>query len=349
MKEDNVMINVVIIGCGGIAGFRHIPALSNNPSAALYGFFDGTPGRAVEKAKEFGGKAFDSLDAALADPAVEAVVICTPTRSHCDLAVSALEAGKHVLCEKPMAVSAKDARKMIAASKKANKKLMISHNQRRYEPHIKAKELLDRGEIGRLLTFRTFLGIKGPEYVSVDGINNAYFSKAMSGRGVMSDVGSHRIDLMHYIVGSRYKRVLSYTPTLAKVKLDGTSIEVDDNAMSIVEMENGVVGLIVNSWTSMSNNDRITQFFGTNGVITLYREDHPVVVEYIDGTVAYYDFPENPEQSVTQLTDIDELFIRCIEEDTEPIVTGEDGLEVVLTLDAIEESNAAGAWAEIRR
>lgn len=343
------MVNVLIIGCGGIAGFRHIPALRQNPDAVLYGFFDGTPGRAAQKAAEFGGKAFDTLDEALADPGIDAAVICTPTRSHCDLAVRALAAGKHVLCEKPMAVSADDARKMIAASEKANKKLMISHNQRRYHPHIKAKELLDRGEIGRLLTYRTFLGIQGPEYASVDGINNAYFSRAMSGRGVMSDVGSHRIDLMHYIVGSRYQRVLSYTPTLAKVKPDGTPIDVDDNSMSIVEMENGVVGLIVNSWTSMSGNDRMTQFFGTEGVITLYREDHPVVIEYKDGTTAYYDFPENPDQSVTLLTDIDELFIRCIEEDTEPFVTGEDGLEVVLTLDAIEESNASGTWAKIRR
>ena len=342
------MVNVLIIGCGGIAGFRHIPAMSQLPNVTLYGFFDGAPGRAAATAEKFGGKAFDDLDTALADPAIDAVVICTPTRSHCDLSVKALEAGKHVLCEKPMAVSAEDARKMIAAAQKSGKKLMISHNQRRYDPHRKAKELLDRGEIGRLLTFRTFLGIKGPEYSSVDGINNAYFSRAMSGRGVMSDVGSHRIDLMHYIVGSRYQRVLSYTPTLAKVKPDGTPIEVDDNSMSIVEMENGVVGLIVNSWTSMSGNDRISQFYGTEGVITLYREDHPVVVEYKDGTVAYYDFPENPAQSVTLLTDIDELFIRCIEEDTEPFVTGEDGLEVVLTLDAIEESNKTGTWAEVK-
>lgn len=341
------MVNVLMIGCGGIAGFRHIPALSQNPNARLYGFYDGAPGRAAQTAAAHGGKAFDTLEQALADPAIDAVVVCTPTRSHCELTVKALEAGKHVLCEKPMAVSAQDARSMIAAAEKAGKKLMVSHNQRRYDPHIKAKQLLESGEIGRLLTYRTFLGIKGPEYASVDGMNNAYFSRAMSGRGVMSDVGSHRIDLMHYIVGSRYKRVLSYTPTLAKVKPDGTPIELDDNAMSIVEMENGVVGLIVNSWTSMSGNDRISQFFGTEGVITLYREDHPVVVEYKDGTVAYYDFPENPAQSVTLLTDIDALFIQCIEEDTEPFVTGEDGLEVVLTLDAIEASNLSGAWVDV--
>lgn len=343
------MVNVLMIGCGGIAGLRHIPALSANPDACVYGFFDGAPGRAAATAEKYGGKAYGSLEEALADPAIDAAVVCTPTKSHCALTVQALEAGKHVLCEKPMAASAEDARMMIAASEKAGKKLMISHNQRRYEPHIKAKELLERGEIGRLLTYRTFLGIKGPEYASVDGVNNAYFSRTLSGRGVMSDVGSHRVDLMHYIVGSRYKRVLSYTPTLAKCKPDGTPIEVDDNSMSIVEMENGVVGLIVTSWTSMSGNDRLTQLFGAEGVITLYREDHPVVVEYVDGTVAYYDFPSNPAQSETLLTDIDALFIRCIEDDTDPFVTGEDGLEVVLTLDAIEESNRTGTWAEVRR
>lgn len=343
------MVNVLIIGCGGIANLRHMPAMDKNPDAVLYGYFDGAPGRAAECAARYGGKAFDTLDEALADPGVDAVVVCTATRSHCDLSVAALNAGKHVLCEKPMAANAADARKMIAAAQKAGKKLMVSHNQRRYDPHRKAKELLEKGEIGRLLTYRTFLGIRGPEYASVDGMNNAYFSRALSGRGVMSDVGSHRIDLMHYIVGARYKRVMSYTPTLAKCMPDGNLIDVDDNSMSIVEMENGVVGLIVNSWTSMSGNDRLTQLFGTDGVITLYREDHAVVVEYKDGTTAYYDFPTNPAQDETLITDIDALFIRCIEENTEPFVTGEDGLEVVLTLDAIEQSNATGSWAEVVR
>ena len=343
------MVNVLIVGCGGIAGLRHIPALKANPDAKLYGFIDGAPGRAAAKAEECGGKVFDSLEEALKDPAIDAVIVCTPARSHCDISVAALKAGKHVLCEKPMAVSAEDAKKMIAASKESGAKLMISHNQRRYDPHIKAKELLEAGEIGKLLTFRTFLGIKGPEYSSVDGKNAGYFSKAMSGRGVMSDVGAHRIDLMHYIVGSKYKRVLSYNPTLAKTKPDGTPIDLDDNSMSIVEMENGVVGILVTSWTSMSGKDRITQFFGTKGVITLYREDHPVVVEYEDGSTAYYDFPYNPDQAETVITDIDKIFIDCIKNDEEPFVTGEDGLEVVLTLDAMEESNATGTWANIKR
>ena len=343
------MVKILIIGCGGIAGLRHIPALTDNPDAEVYGFFDGMPGRAAAAAAKYGGKAYESLAEALADPATGAAVICTPARSHCELAIKAMEAGKHVLCEKPMAANADDARAMIEASRRTGRKLMISHNQRRYAPHIKAKELLEKGEIGRLLTFRTFLGTKGPEYASVDGINNAYFSRQMSGRGVMSDVGSHRVDLMHYMVGSRYKRVLSYTPTLAKCKPDGTPIELDDNAMSIVEMENGVVGLLVTSWTSMSGKDRTTQLFGTKGVITLYREDHPVVVEYEDGTAAYYDLPFVPAQSETERTDIDALFVRCITEDTEPFVTGADGLEVVLTLDAIEESNRTGTWAEVRR
>lgn len=216
------MVKILIIGCGGIAGLRHIPALTDNPDAEVYGFFDGMPGRAAAAASKYGGKAYESLAEALSDPATGAAVICTPARSHCELAIKAMEAGKHVLCEKPMAANADDARAMIEASRRTGRKLMISHNQRRYAPHIKAKELLEKGEIGRLLTFRTFLGTKGPEYASVDGMNNAYFSRQMSGRGVMSDVGSHRVDLMHYMVGSRYKRVLSYTPTLAKCKPDGT-------------------------------------------------------------------------------------------------------------------------------
>ena len=341
------MVGIAIIGCGGIARNRHIPALSMVPEARLAGFYNRTRARAEECASRYGGKVYESFEEVLSDPQVDAVVVCTAARSHCDYTVRALLAGKHVLCEKPMAVTAKDCEKMVEAAKQSGKKLMISHNQRRYEPHRKAKELLEKGEIGRLLTFRTFLGIKGPEYASVYGNNNAYFNKEESGRGVMSDVGSHRIDLMRWMTGAEYDRVFTYAPTLEKTKPDGSLIDVDDNSMSIVEMDNGVVGLIVSSWTSMGGEDRITQLFGTEGTITLYRKDHPVVVEYKDGTTAYYDFPENPDQSQTALTDIDRLFVEAIEKDTEPLVTGEDGLAVLRLLDAMDESNKTGRWVKV--
>lgn len=340
---------VAIVGCGGIAALRHIPAMKRLENAEITAYYDLFYDRAKEYAMKYGGTAYESYDTLLSDSAVDAVVVCTAARSHCEMTVKALLAGKHVLCEKPMAISAEDAEKMIAASEDSGCKLMISHNQRRYEPHIRAKELIQQGEIGKLISFRSFLGIKGPEYSSALGVNNGYFSRAMSGRGVMSDVGAHRIDLMRYILGCEYARVFAYTPTLAKKKPDGTPIEVDDNAFVICEMSNGVVGNMVFSWTSMSGNDRISQFFGTEGVITLYGPDHPITIEKIDGTVIHIDLEDNPAQSETVLTDIDKLFIDCIEKNETPFVTGQDGLAVIRTLDAMEKSNLSGRWEAVAK
>lgn len=340
-------MQIAVIGCGGIAALRHIPAIQKLDCAEITAYYDLYYERAKEYASRYGGKAYEDYGELLRHSEIDAVIVCTAARSHCDMTIKALEAGKHVLCEKPMAVSAEDAVAMNCAAQKSGKTLMISHNQRRYEPHIKARELIRSGAIGKVLTFRTFLGIKGPEYSSVFGVNNGYFSREMSGRGVMSDVGSHRIDLMRYILGTDYKRVLSYNPTLDKRKPDGTPIEVDDNSFTITEMENGVVGIIVTSWTSMSGNDRMSIFYGTEGVITTYREDHPVVLERKDGTVEYFDFAYNPDQSETVLTDIDEQFIRCILEKRPPLVTGKDGLAVIRMLDAMEKSNNSGHWEPV--
>lgn len=340
-------MNIAIIGCGGIAMLRHIPAMKKIPDVNVCAYFDLVAERAEEYAGKHGGTAWTDLDKLLGEKSIDAVVVCTAARSHCEITVRALLAGKHVLCEKPMAVTAEDAEAMIDAARRSGKKLMISHNQRRYAPHIKAKELIERGEIGRVISFRTFLGIKGPEYSSVSGVNNGYFSRALSGRGVMSDVGSHRIDLMRYILGTDYDEVFSYTPTLEKKKLDGTPIDVDDNAFTIAKMKNGIVGVIITSWTSMSGNDRMSMFFGTEGVITLYGPDHPVVLERRDGSVEYVDLTDNAPQSETLLTDIDELFVNCVKNDTEPFVTGEDGLAVIRTLDAMERSNRSGTWEKV--
>lgn len=337
------MVHVGIIGCGGIAVLRHIPALLKADHASIAGYCSRTYARAGALADKYGGKAFKTVEELLAAPEIHAVVICTPARSHRELTVKALEAGKHVLCEKPMAACAEDALAMTEAAARYEKKLMISHNQRRYEPHKKAKELLDRGEIGRILTFRTCLGIKGPEYSSVNGMNNDYFSKTMSGRGVMSDVGCHRVDLMRFLTGAEYKRVFSYTPTLEKRGPDGGLIHVDDNAMSVVEMDNGIVGSIITSWTSMGRSDRTTWLYGTEGSMIIYGESNPLVVEKKD-TVMRFDFSENPEQSHTVLTDIDQIFINCIENDLDVPVSGEDGLAVVRLLDAMEQSNLKGGW-----
>ena len=338
------MVNIVIVGCGSIAENRHIPSCIKSEKINLVGVHNRTVERARKVAEKYSVRYYDGLDDVMKDQTVDAVIICTATKHHSEAAIKALAAGKHVLCEKPMAATAAEAKMMVDMAKKCGKKLMISHNQRFYKPHIKALELIKSGAIGRVLTFRTALGITGPEYSSVNNTpNNWYFDKAAAGRGVVSDVGSHRVDLMCYYFGEP-SRVFAYTPTLDKRYSDGKLIDLDDNAFAIIEFKNGIVGSFITSWTSYNGNDRTTQIFGTEGVITTYAGEDDVLLETRSGENIKYRLPEHGPQSEIILTDIDHQFARCIEEDAKPFVSGEDGLVTIKVIEAMVNSNLQGAW-----
>lgn len=117
-------IRVGIIGCGKIAQVRHIPEYVANPNVELYGFYDINQARTEELAKKYGGKAFASYEELLADETIEAVSVCTANHVHAEITIAALKAGKHVLCEKPMASNAREAAEMIASSQRNGVALM---------------------------------------------------------------------------------------------------------------------------------------------------------------------------------------------------------------------------------
>ena len=152
------MVNIVIIGVGDIALKRHIPAIIKLQDGNLYGLYNRHLERTKELARQYQVYAFESLEEVWKNEDVQAVLISTPPDSHAELAVSAMAAGKHVLLEKPMTRKVEEAEKIEQASIKYNRKLMMLHVQRFYEPHQKAKELLDKGEIGKLLSIRSTLG-----------------------------------------------------------------------------------------------------------------------------------------------------------------------------------------------
>ena len=99
------MLKIGILGCGKIAQVRHIPEYADNPNCELKGFFNPTKSRAEDMAAKYGGKAYDTAEELLADPEIDAVSVCAANNAHAELTIKALRAGKHVLCEKPMAIS----------------------------------------------------------------------------------------------------------------------------------------------------------------------------------------------------------------------------------------------------
>ena len=134
------MLKIGIIGCGKITEVRHAPEYAENPNCQLVAFFDVVPERAKALAEQYGGVAYDSIEALLASD-VDAVSVCVANAYHAQASIQALKAGKPVLCEKPMATTPEDCEAMVAAAKAAGKFLMIGQNQRLAKAHVKAREI----------------------------------------------------------------------------------------------------------------------------------------------------------------------------------------------------------------
>lgn len=326
------MLNIVVIGTGSIALSRHIPSVQKSQNAHLFGVYNRTKEKAQKIAKEYGCKLYHSLNEIYEDPEVDAVIICTPPDSHCEITVNALEHNKHVLVEKPMSVTAKEAKIMMNTSKKTGKKLMVSHNQRLYRPHQKAKELIERGEIGKILTYRTCLGLPLKQVGEIQP----------EWKNVIGEVGSHRIDLMRYILGEDIEEVFGH---LFNVYQPESTI--DDNAMVLLKHTNNITGSLIVSRTSYGESDRMTQIYGTEGKITLYAETNAVVVEKGINEKATINFADLPPQSVVEVTDIVERFISSVLYDSDILVPPEDGYQVMLALDAIRLSNREKRWVSL--
>ena len=208
------MIRVAVIGCGKIAQVRHLPEYATNPNAQLVAYYDKNSQRAHEVAAQYGGKVYDSYFDLLKDPEIDAVSVCVENRSHAEMTTAALYAGKHVLCEKPMAVTLAECESMVAAAEFNNRHLMIGHNMRFDPVHRRAKELLEQGVIGDVITFRTGLGTSGPEGWSMEG--NWFFDKKKAVMGALSDLGIHKIDLMQYLTGQTVIETTAKILTLNK-------------------------------------------------------------------------------------------------------------------------------------
>ena len=217
---------------------RHIPEYAANANAKLCGFFDVNLQRAQELADQYGTKAYGSYQELLADPQIEAVSVLTPNFTHAEITIAALKAGKHVLCEKPMAVTLQDCEAMVQTAEQTGKKLMIGQNQRLTPAHQKARELLCSGAIGDVITFRTSFSHSGADNWSVDGRNSWFMDKNRSHFGAMADLGVHKTDLMIYLLGQRVVKASAVLGTLQKKYPDGTPITVDDNAFCTFVMEN---------------------------------------------------------------------------------------------------------------
>ena len=333
-----------IIGCGKIAQYRHIPEYLANKNAKIVAYFDQNIKRAQDLAETFGGKAYGSYQALLANDEIDAVSVCTTNISHAEITISALKTGKHVLCEKPMATTMNDCQAMVDTAQEQGNFLMIGQNQRLTKAHVRAKVLLASGLIGEIISFRTTFGHPGPETWSIDpGPGTWFFKKQLAVMGVMADLGIHKTDLIHFLTGQRIIETTARLYTLNKQNEVDEPIGVDDNAFCIYRLEGGAVGTMYVSWTFYGPEDNSTIFYGTKGIMRIYDDpDHAIRVNNLDGEEILYNIDQiQTNESQTQSGVID-AFIESILNNKEPEISGKAVLDSMRVIFASIESSASG-------
>lgn len=346
------MLKIGIIGCGKITEVRHAPEYAENPNCQLVAFFDVVPERAKALAEQYGGVAYDSIEALLASD-VDAVSVCVANAYHAQTSIQALKAGKHVLCEKPMATTPEDCEAMVAAAKAAGKFLMIGQNQRLAKAHVKAREIIESGEMGRVITFETHFAHPGPE--GWTGVRDSwFFDKKVASFGVMADLGVHKTDLIHYLTGKKIVRTSAVLATLNKTFSDGRPITVDDNAYAIYTMEDGVVGTMHVSWTNYGNENNSTKMYMEGGVLRMYDDPkYSLIVEKRDGEVIPYELDlltSNKEQTTggRTSTGVIDAFVESIITNTPPAISGESAMHAMKVVFANEQSAQLGKAVDVQ-
>lgn len=325
-----------IIGAGAIAQRRHMPEAKANPKSIVAAIADPVPGRAESLSPYYdGAKAFTDYKQMLKDADIDAVVVSGPNALHAKMSIEALKAGKHVLCEKPMATTRGDARKMMETAKATRKYLMIALNQRLMPPHVKAKEILDSGRLGKTISFRTAFKHPGPEGWSVDGAKSWFFQKGSAFMGVSGDLGVHKADLMRWLLGQEFTEVGGQIVTLDKRGPDGKLIELDDNAYLVLKTEKGVIGSMILSWTNYGAEENYTVVYCEKGVLSIGTDpEYGVIVDYRGGGRELHKVGAMATNTSQVASGVIDSFTDCILGKCPPGINGMEGyrcLDVILT------------------
>ena len=247
------MLNWLVVGIGDITRKRVIPAVLAEPRSRLYALLTRDP----RKAEAYpGALVFTDLGDALRDPAIDAVYVASPVALHSEQTIASLRAGKHVLCEKPVALDYAQAEAMAAAARESGRLLGIAYYRRLYPKLMRAKDLIAEGAIGKpVLVEANYHGwLESPE-------RGWLKDPALAGGGPLYDVGSHRIDACNFLWG----KPLRATGLLSNALHE---LAVEDSATTLIEYAGGVHAVVDVRWNSRINRDQF-RVIGSEGEISL--------------------------------------------------------------------------------
>jgi len=318
---------------------------------------DQVPGLAEQEARAHNARAYTDYEECFKDPEVEAVDLVLPHHIHAKVALAAIEAGKHVLVEKPFTTTVEDAASVIAAAKRKGVKLMVAENTRFVDAYGVARKLLDKEVIGPICYARTYIG--GSEMPRLSDPTNWRSKAATAGGGVLLDAGVHSFYLLHWMVGP-IKSVQAFTTNyLPQLKID-----VEDNAVGTLKFENGALGNFSLTDTTEAPWTEILELYGLNGSLKVDMvAERPVQVystkqrsnDSSDWWNYYGDTGWNEpfirhsalEWKTNSIRREVQEFVRCVADDQEPPVTGEDGMRAVAVALKAYESARLGRRVDI--
>lgn len=355
-------LKIGFIGCGGIANQKHLPGMSMEPDAELVAFCDLIEERAVEAAKKYGtpdAKVYTDYRRLLEDKSIDAVHVLTPNVSHCEITVAALEAGKHVLCEKPMAATTADAQKMLDAKNRTGKMLTIGYQYRHFHENAVAKKVVDDGWVGDIYYAEASLIRR--RGVPTWGV---FTDKSKQGGGPLIDIGTHALDLAlwlmnnyepAYVVGTAYEKLGrsldpehqgQFNKWAGKMdSWDNKTFEVEDSAFGYIKMKNGATINLRASWAlNMATDPGMVLLCGTKGGLDTYdgvRLNHVVAGQSAITMVGEKVPPYIPGFSAgpTPRSKEAEIWVKALKGEGELFVLPEQAFIITKILDSIYQSS----------
>jgi len=317
IKTDKLRIG--IIGCGQM-GRWHFEAYKQNPNVELVAFVDTDYRKAEELSKKTSGKVYKTHKDMIQNERLDGVSICTVPSSHKEIALGCLNAGINVLCEKPLAISATQAKEMVY---KANEKKLLSLTAfkfRFFDEVLKARGLIQKGSLGRILNFRLMFG----GYMNMVG--TWYVQEEISGGGIIMDSAPHAIDLIRYLFGE--------IETVSAQKKNYQEIEVEDTAKLVFLLKNGASGTVDLSWSVAVPPQTYLEIYGEDGSAFL---DLKGITYKFKTWVEWKRVPSQVNSKEAFARQIDH-FVEAIIGKKPSITNNEDGLRSQIAIESAYES-----------
>lgn len=350
-------VKVGIVGVGGIANGKHMPSLAKLDNVEMVAFCDVIKERAEKGAEEYGApgaKVFTDYRDLIALKDLDVVHVLTPNDDHSPITVAALEAGKHVMCEKPMAINSKEAMAMVEAAERTGKKLTIGYQNRFRADSQYLKNLCDAGELGEVY-FAKALAVRR-RGVPTWGI---FLNEKRQGGGPLIDIGTHALDLTLWLT-SNYKPVSVMGVTYRKLAdrenaanpwgpWDPKEFTTEDSAFGFVQFDNGMTVILESSWAlnTLQVGEAMTVLCGTKAGADMldglringerFSKLYTTKPAMRGQGVAFYDADdEDPGLEEAK------AWIDSIINDTEPLVKPREAYVVTQILEAIYDSAKTG-------